>query len=252
MRHTAQFLALTAALLAAPGPASAQAADCLREFDVLAQGDGTRAFDCLLELSRELAEARAENDSLHQRLEAIDRLIQGQVGHVHAARDDELYPPKPHRHSAFATSEDVAAATVPSGAVMAFDLVSCPAGWQPFSEGQSRMIVGAKFPGVSVSGRMGRNENGTPLVEYSYREHGGLERVTLTPAQMPTHAHPGSTFDDGRVLTHERPETFTAQSGRDYNMRWVENGSIAVAPEGGGASHNNMPPYLALFLCRKD
>lgn len=252
MRDTARIFALAIGLLHMPVSASAQQPDCLRAFDVLTAGDGTRAFDCLLQLSKELDAARAQNASLKERLDAIDALLGDQMGHAHEVDQDQLYPPKPHRHSAFASTEDVAAVAVPSGAIMAFDLTACPEGWVPFAEGQSRMIVGAKYPGLTVSGALGRNGNGEELVEYGYREHGGAERETLKTAQMPSHTHAGSKIDVDHLLANKEPVDFTALQGPSHGFARSTNLPLEISHEGGGASHNNMPPFIALYLCRKE
>ena len=74
------------------------------------------------------------------------------------------------------------ATTVPTGAVMVFDLSSgCPDGWTEFADAAGRTIVG------QGSGMV--DENRQPLTGRKYREHGGEERHTLTEEEMPKHGH---------------------------------------------------------------
>ena len=131
---------------------------------------------------------------------------------------------------------------VPSGVVLAFDLTTgCPEGWSRFADGQSRVIVGAAFGSNSP----GTDEYGQPLSVQRFRETGGKEQHALQVAEMPKHRHRVSGGFSARDRDNE--------SGGGE----LTNGSLAAghhysAEVGDGARHPNMPPFLPLYLCKKD
>lgn len=130
---------------------------------------------------------------------------------------------------------------VPSGAVVAFDTTgSCPEGWQPFVAGQSRTIVGASF-GVDPEPGLGTNAANRPLVAYKYRDHGGVETVTLSAAEMPAHSHTVS------------PRRVSGIGGTHGLAAAADGGATSMKSDaaGGGKPHENMPPFIALYFCRK-
>ncbi|MEM0945168.1 MAG: hypothetical protein AAGI70_14620, partial [Pseudomonadota bacterium] len=117
---------------------------------------------------------------------------------------------------------------------------ACPRGWSLFKAAGGRMIVGA-----------GEHENAGVSEYPSFADDpgdatGGEERVTLTVAQMPRHSHQerGSNRLD------------VAQAPRDQiHVQDVDNTGfqkIISHESGGGQPHNNMPPYIALYFCKKD
>jgi len=116
----------------------------------------------------------------------------------------------------------------PSGAVIAFDLDQCPAGWEEFDLAKGRVIVGTKG-----------SENGLTDRQRGYCA--GEENHTLTVDEMPAHSHSFSThYSSGR------------HSGRvtgDYTRYGYS--SVTTSSSGGNKSHNNMPPYTVLLYCKK-
>jgi len=60
-------------------------------------------------------------------------------------------------------------ATIPTGAVMAFDLPACPQGWDAYGDADGRVIVGAASPsGDAVGATGGVNSAQLPLTELGY------------------------------------------------------------------------------------
>ena len=112
---------------------------------------------------------------------------------------------------------------IPSGAVMAFDLASCPPGWTEYTSARDRTIIGS---GSS----------------YSRGATGGETSHTLSVAEMPSHSHSVSALYPGG-------------DGNDYGI-FGSNGYWLVGVEssnqGGSAPHNNMQPYIALLYCKKN
>lgn len=73
---------------------------------------------------------------------------------------------------------------------------------------------------------------------------GGSERITLTTEQMPSHNHNGATYYDNLKISNGAyggsgsGQALNTANGGDHNIR--------TASAGGGQSHGNMQPYLAL------
>lgn len=153
-------------------------------------------------------------------------------------------------------------ALIPVGAVMAFDLPEgCPDGWTRFEAGSGRMIVGVgKRVGVEGSFQLLADSNG------SVYQTGGAETHKLTENQLPSHSHDlryffsdtvgnkQKTIDSGLV---PRPFTGLSSSGR-WTSDWIPGSNDDWPPlvkstrDGAKAdSHNNMPPYIALYFCEK-
>jgi microcystin-dependent protein len=154
-----------------------------------------------------------------------------------------------------------AGALVPAGAVMAFDLGVCPAGWAALVEARGRAIVGVNPGANGLSAR-------------TLGEVLGEESHTLSTSEMPSHTHvdeghghavndpghnhraptnnggsgiSGFQFADaggqsstGVVVTTTSPTGITSSAGVAAN-----------ASTGSGVPHNNMQPSLALLYCKK-
>ena len=120
--------------------------------------------------------------------------------------------------------------TVPgleAGAVVAFDLANgCPEGWLPMSDLDGRVIVSA-----------GANR----AAKYGYRDIGGEEEHTLTVEEMPRHIASVS----GVLQAPDQQGTGNGSAGRHLR-------DVTSTPAGGNAAHNNMPPYIALYFCKKE
>lgn len=156
---------------------------------------------------------------------------------------------------------------VPSGAVLAFDRQPsnpCPEGWRRFKETTSRVIVGAGNSNDVNEEKYALAENGQPLTPRAYREHGGEEAVRLTEEQMPVHSH--QVIDPGHdhSITLERTN-FGEYAGYFWTRRELSQGArrkdfrvgkspanISLNDAGGSGPHNNMPPYIALYFCKKN
>lgn len=92
---------------------------------------------------------------------------------------------------------------------------------------------------------------------YAIGATGGADTVTLTVAQMPAHAH--TATDAGHAHSIQTKIGLGVQSGKStpcwVRERTVNTGlgyaRITVQAAGGGAAHENRPPYYALAYIMK-
>lgn len=124
--------------------------------------------------------------------------------------------------------------STPAGAVMGFNLASCPSGWTDFAAGQGRFLVGV---GASTGGG---------AFTYTLGVTGGENWHTLTEAEMPRHSHDLNTLDLGA-----NPYSGGNSKG-PYGKSW---GPGMAAPNSGSAGgdqpHENRPPFVAVLWCVK-
>lgn len=140
------------------------------------------------------------------------------------------------------------------GSVVAFDRTQedpCPNGWTLYSPAQARMVVGAGL-------------HGSPnLTEYpSFSDNpeqatGGAEKVTLAPKEMPAHRHaiPLVTLDPpfrSQSLGQNAPY-FDYRTRDDVKIDIAMSSDFhGVGVAGASVAHNNLPPFIALYFCKKD
>lgn len=117
---------------------------------------------------------------------------------------------------------------VPSHAVLPFDIATgCPNGWQDFTDGAGRTIIGT-----------GASPN---LTTRRYRDVGGKEKHQLTIPEMPKHSHSGNVGTGGESFEHHQ------SNPRMPSTQWQDRTGFT----GENQPHENMPPYIALNLCKK-
>jgi microcystin-dependent protein len=109
---------------------------------------------------------------------------------------------------------------------------SIPNGWEIFYQMGGRFPVGAHHISTDEG-----------LTKYSFGDKGGEEKHTLTINEMPSHNHTANLGGDG----------FPDGSGdRGGNYHYSGSGSqLATNNTGGGQSHENRPPYLAIYFIKK-
>jgi hypothetical protein len=115
---------------------------------------------------------------------------------------------------------------IPSGAVMPFNLASCPTGWSPLANGAGRVVIGTGTLGTDT---------------YNLLDIGGEARHTLTTSEIPAHTHSYTT----RSFTFDSP--FGGGSISKSSSQGATTGST-----GGSQAHENRPAYIALLYCQKD
>lgn len=125
-------------------------------------------------------------------------------------------------------------AFLPLGAVVAFDRPNgCPSGW---------VNMGGPWRGRSIVGAT--SDANSP---YGFGKMGGAETHQLSTSEMPRHSHAVPFV----------PEVSNLSGGSYPVMSDLRHGSSArgnapTTTAGAGAPHNNMPPYIALYLCKKE
>lgn len=152
--------------------------------------------------------------------------------------------------------QKVRAARIPSGAVLAFDR-KCPEelGWKLYEPGIGRFIISAGTPSHPKHEKWKRRLSSggfeeVQLSSYRLNAGGGEELVTLSTAEMPKHNHPLSVMSGptNDFLGGSRND-FGIAAG--YNSERRQQNSV-LKSMGASTAHNNMPPYIALYFCKKE
>ncbi|NNE57680.1 MAG: phage tail protein [Hellea sp.] len=96
------------------------------------------------------------------------------------------------------------------------------------------------------------------LSNYSWGQKGGVETVTLTTNEIPPHNHRSGiqTYDDAANSTTPRKNSFGIATGNTYvsnedapSGQFMHSDTVLVENAGGGQSHENRQPYIALRYC---
>lgn len=137
----------------------------------------------------------------------------------------------------------------PTGAVMAFNLSSCPAGWSAMDGSGGR--PDARGRTVIGSG------TGSGLTNRTLASVGGSETHVLTLAQMPAHTHAATlrTFSDVGVSGSPAGNYLASAMAGLFDTTHdtsLAPDSVDVAVQGSGTPHPNMQPYVAMLYCQKN
>lgn len=116
---------------------------------------------------------------------------------------------------------------------------------------KGRFLVGTGANEANTTNYWGEMAAGqhNPLVG----EMGGECRHTLTVSEMPSHAHAMRVVkdlatDSGGNLPKGNNSAGNNAGWTDY---WTGAGDYAIQNTGGGGAHNNMPPYLAVYMWKR-
>jgi hypothetical protein len=142
-------------------------------------------------------------------------------------------------------------------------------GWRKLDEALGRTVIGAGAVGTVPPGddyvyykRLDGNgkevrEKLRPYKGEPYKplEPGGAEEVVLTEAHMPAHNHlqSGYLFWLYKQRNGDHGIQTTWNNGKPIPDAYGQVGnSETLTRQGGSQPHPNMPPYIALYFCKKD
>ena len=80
---------------------------------------------------------------------------------------------------------------------------------------------------------------------------GGSETVTLTIDQMPSHSHKPLYMDTTSYKLRNRGNFGGGSYSSAVTTEGTSDNNIFTANTGGGKAHNNMPPYLAVYMWKR-
>lgn len=110
---------------------------------------------------------------------------------------------------------------------------------------RGRFVIGAgPVQGNNINNSQtlfGQNSYDATWYGFGFDETGGSVNVTLTENQIPPHSH---TYNKTNGASH------AIYSGNDPAGITIDN-AVETSRTGGGAPHNNMPPYRSLFYIMK-
>lgn len=130
---------------------------------------------------------------------------------------------------------------IPKGMIMMWfgDANKVPAGWVLCDGGNGTPDLTGRF--VVGAARSGDDWN-------AYQKTGGSRSVTLNLTQIPKHDH--DYFGDDQLVTHAEKSYdhsgYDATSSKSGDSAWFRTGET-----GGGNSHENRPPFKALYYIMK-
>jgi len=129
---------------------------------------------------------------------------------------------------------DNKATTIQPDTLAFFNRDNCPEGWEEFEEGSRRFLIAAGN-------------------DYPFGTSGGKEKVALAVDEMPKHKHDATTKVSGKGFK-QKANTWRGGGSASGSYTGFESSiesEVAIDSKGNSKPHENMPPFLALTLCRK-
>lgn len=147
---------------------------------------------------------------------------------------------------------------IPDGAIVA---LSSPCnnydGWEDYADGAGKFLLGA---GTGVLRPQGPHApllpDGTHEINLSTvnaGDQGGEEKHRLLISEMPIHKHQVSTFEWGHTINgNNHPKRIDVDDGEPWPPSNGLTGRLETDTRGENMPHNNMPPYIAVYFCKKE
>jgi hypothetical protein len=123
-------------------------------------------------------------------------------------------------------------------------------GFGTWTQITGRFIVGSGQCGGNGTAKWGTNNDSS--VNFAAEERGGEAWHTLTVNEMPKHSHVfnyGSTVLSVDVANGEYNGGMA--EGKAFSKRNMRSSGNVMLPVGGGARHNNIPPYFACQIWQR-
>lgn len=154
----------------------------------------------------------------------------------------------------------------PKDAVVAFAINAepsesrkhCPRDWSPFEEARGRFVIGAGNPGKNGFFKWKQTQpEGKPPIEFDLSRYmplsiGGEEKHLLAIKEIPPHDHGVQFIQHSEYVREKQGYPGIKSVGRDVKRtdpKWDTRYTEIV---GGGQAHDVMPPFVALYYCKKD
>lgn len=140
---------------------------------------------------------------------------------------------------------------MPSGAVVA-STKECDqliGDWATYTDAYGRVIVGAIPNGRDKPSEMTHDVG--DFRDYFAGIKRGEEKVKLRVDEMPGHVHGGVYKEVTLPLVHGPDALLLFPETRDPNNKKHVLTPNSVINSGSDRAHNNMPPYIALYYCKK-
>lgn len=132
---------------------------------------------------------------------------------------------------------------LPAGAILIVDNVNgCPKGWVDLGTKEAELFAGRTIVAVGK--------------KKIYRDRGGFETTRLTISQLPSHSHrPLGRQKTIRVVTRGgilSGEDWITVLTPEETCRDCKERIIATSSQSTQAVIDLLPPYIALYLCKKE
>lgn len=138
-------------------------------------------------------------------------------------------------------------ALIPSGAVVPFNLASCPSGWTELTAARGRVVTGLPLSGT-LAGTLG-----TALGNLAERNISTVVAHTHTTDSQGAHTHTSQAFEAVGSGAWEHQATYTNKTGNNPNPATSSAGAHThTAQSTGSASVAVTMPYIQLLMCQKD
>jgi|GEM_PF-1168550 len=142
---------------------------------------------------------------------------------------------------------------VPTGAVMAFNLAACPAGWANFAPAIGRFVLGAGAA-PQIVGQANPNSGATwvdPALNTALGVFGGFRTYRLGATEMPPHAHTMQIQINQASAPNTAGNNISGGTAATVATNVANNTLNAGGAAGVAQNFDNMPAYIALTYCQK-